>query len=68
MLENINKKILQKFEESKAEKSVKDYLKEILLFEIDHIDENKTKYKEDYIKMMRKYIEIDEEEGETVED
>ncbi len=70
MVENINKKILQKFQESKADKNVKDCLEKILLFEIEHIDENKTRYKEDYIKMMRKYVLIDdnEEEGEKIED
>ena len=57
MVENINKKILNKIEILEVDEKIKNYIKDVLLFEIEHMDESKFKYKEDYLKMMKKYAE-----------
>jgi len=57
MVENINKKILEKIEVLETAEEIKNYIKDILLFEIEHMDEGRPKYREDYLKMMKKYAE-----------
>ena len=57
MVDNINKKILKKIEELNTDIEIKSYVKDILLFEIEHMDESRPQYREEYLNMMKKYAE-----------
>ena len=63
----LNKKVMDKFQKLDADESIKNFLKDILFFEIENSDIRNPKYKEEYIKMMRKYVETYKED-ENIED
>lgn len=48
----INKRILDEIEELKADKDVKEFLKEILLYELDIMDQGRPVFKDKYIELI----------------
>ena len=57
MSERVNRRILDKIEESEFSKEVKNFLKEILGFELKKLDTGERKYTKHYDRIIRKYIE-----------
>lgn len=54
----IFKKITEKFEKGEFNKEIRNFLKEILIFEAEHFEEARPKYTEKYEKLINKYTKI----------
>ena len=65
MVENINKKIINKIKESDFSEEIKQFLEKILLLEFQHSEEYGWKYSKEYEKYIKKYA--DSYEGNTWE-
>jgi hypothetical protein len=50
----INKRILDEIDALRADKDIKQFLREILLFELDIIDQGRPAFKDKYIEIMNK--------------
>lgn len=50
--DKINERILDEIDALKADKKIKEFLKEILLLEVDIIDQGKPSFKEKYEEMI----------------
>lgn len=50
----INKRILDEIEALKADKDIKQFLREILLFELDIIDQGRPTFKDKYVEIIEK--------------
>jgi hypothetical protein len=58
MAVNVNKKITDKITEGKfsEEIEIKDFLGEILIFELEHFEEARPRYMDKYEELINKYI------------
>ena len=56
MAVNVNKKITDKITESKFSKEIKDFLGELLIFELEHFEESRPRYMDRYEELINKYI------------
>jgi len=52
---NINKKISDKITEGKFSEEIKDFLGEILIFELEHFEEARPRYMDEYEELINKY-------------
>ncbi len=55
MAVNVNKKISDKIMECEFSDEIKGFLAEILIFELEHFDEARPRYKEKYEELVNKY-------------
>lgn len=55
MKAEINQEILNKIEGSAASKNVKELIYELLEFEYEHIDESNPRFKDTYVKAIKKW-------------
>lgn len=55
MNEDINKDILKKIEESSQPDNIKDFLKEVLDVEYEHVDVERPQLKKPYDNLINKY-------------
>lgn len=52
---NINKKISDKITEGKFSEEIRDFLGEILIFELEHFEEARPRYMDKYEELINKY-------------
>lgn len=55
MAVNINKKISDKIIEGKFSEEIKDFLAEILIFELEHFEEARPRYTDKYEELINKH-------------
>ena len=54
----IFKKITEKFEKGELNKEIRNFLRDILIFEAEHFEEARPKYIEKYEELINKYTKI----------
>lgn len=52
---NVNEKITDKVREGSFRKEIKEFLRDILIFELEHFEEASPRYMERYEDFIRKY-------------
>lgn len=57
MVENVNKKIIEKIQASDLDESVKKFIIELLRLEFQHIEEGKWKFGDEYERLIKHYSE-----------
>lgn len=55
MGENVNKKIIEKIKASNLDESVKKFLIDVLRFELQHFEEEKPRFSEEYERLIKNY-------------
>jgi methyl coenzyme M reductase subunit D len=55
MSETINQRIIKKINEMDCSDEIKQFLKEILLFELEFFEGRVTRYSEEYTRALKKY-------------
>lgn len=53
---NVNKKISDKITEGEFSEEIKEFLGEILIFELEHFEEARPRYTDKYEELINKYI------------
>lgn len=65
MTKDINKKIIDKINDSSYEEEIKDFLKKLLVLELDHFEEGRwiyhSKYDGEIIKSANKFRRVEDE-------
>jgi hypothetical protein len=57
MTQDVNKKIIEKIKESDFDHAIKEFLKQLLFYELDNISEARWRYSEKYDSAIKKYYE-----------
>jgi len=52
---NVNKRISDKIAEGKFSEEIRDFLAEILIFELEHFEEARPRYMDKYEELINKY-------------
>jgi len=52
----LNKRIIDKINESEINEQIKAFLKTILVVELEHFEEGKPRYAEEYDRNIQKYV------------
>lgn len=56
MVENINKRIIEKIKSDDIDQTIKDFLIDILRLEFKHFEDNKWKYNKEYERLIKQYL------------
>jgi len=62
-IDKINKKITEKIEKGEFSKNIKNFLRDILIFEFIHFEEAKPWYMDKYEELINKYTNKNIESG-----
>lgn len=60
-IDKINKKITEKIAKGEFREEIKDFLREILIFEFEHFEEARPRYTDSYGELIDKYTKRDKE-------
>ncbi len=52
----LNVRIIKKLKEAKCDNTTKEFLKEMLFFELENIEQGRPRYKQRYDTMIEKYL------------
>lgn len=55
MAVNVNEKITDRIREGTFSEEIKDFLRDILIFELEHFEEARPRYTEKYEELINKY-------------
>lgn len=53
----LNEKIMEEIEKHKCSEKIKEFLKEVLVLELNHSSEDRWRYSEVYSNLVRKMVE-----------
>jgi len=56
MSESINRRIIDKINDSKYDKNIKDFLKSLLLIELTHLHEGIVRYSKEYDRSILRFM------------
>ena len=55
MADDVNKKLIDKIKKSEFDEAIKEFLINILLFELEHFEESRPRYGDRYDREIKKY-------------
>lgn len=56
MVENINKRIIEKIKSDDTDQTIKDFLIDILRLEFRHFEDSKWRYNKEYERLIKQYL------------
>lgn len=55
MVLNVNERILKKIKKSECNETLKNFIRDALMFELEHFEEARPRYMEKYEELIKKY-------------